>query len=94
MWLMLQQDNPEDYVISTGETHSIREFLNIAFKYIGIDDWKPYVKQDLKFMRPAEVDLLIGDSSKAEEKFNWKPKTPFKVWVGLMVENDVKLLSK
>ena len=94
MWLMLQQDKPEDYVISTGETHSIREFLNVAFKHIGIDDWKPYVKQDPKFMRPAEVDLLIGDSSKAKNKFNWKPKTPFKIWVGLMVENDIKLLSK
>ena len=94
MWLMLQQDTPDDYVIATGETYSIREFLDIAFNHIGITDWGPYIKQDPKFMRPAEVDLLIGDSSKAKNKFNWKPKTPFKIWVGLMVENDIKLLSK
>ena len=94
MWLMLQQDTPDDYVISTGETHSIREFLDVAFSYIGIKDWKPYIKQDPRFMRPSEVDLLIGDSSKAQNQFGWKPKTPFKIWVGLMVENDIKLLSK
>ena len=92
MWLILQQDKPDDYVISTGETHSIREFLDIAFNHIGITNWKPYIKQNPKFMRPSEVDLLIGDSSKAKNKFGWEAKTPFKVWVGLMVENDIRLL--
>ena len=92
MWLILQQDKPDDYVISTGETHSIREFLDIAFNHIGITNWKPYIKQNPKFMRPSEVDLLIGDSSKAKNKFGWEAKTPFKVWVGLMLENDIRLL--
>ncbi len=94
MWLMLQQDSPDDYVISTGETHSIKEFLDVAFTYIGITDWGPYIKQDPRFMRPSEVDLLIGDFNKAKNQFGWEPKTPFKVWVSLMIENDIKLLSK
>ena len=74
MWLMMQQDNPEDFVISTGETHSIREFLDVAFSCIGITDWKDYIKQDPRFMRPAEVDVLRGDSSQALSKLGWKPK--------------------
>ena len=68
MWMMLQQDEPDDYVIATGETHSIRELLDVAFKLAGIDDWEPYVKQDPRFYRPAEVDLLIGDASKAQRE--------------------------
>ena len=68
MWMMLQQDEPDDYVIATGETHTIREFLDDAFTLAGIDDWEPYVKQDPRFYRPAEVDLLIGDASKARDE--------------------------
>jgi len=91
MWLMLQQDKPQDYVLATGETHSIEDFLTLAFKEIGIDDWKPYVKQDPKFMRPAEVDLLLGDPSKAEKELGWKRKVDFPGLVKLMVEHDLKL---
>lgn len=91
MWLMLQQDKPDDYVLATGETHSIEEFLDLAFKEIGIDDWKPYVRQDKAFMRPAEVDLLLGDPSKAEKALGWKRKVDFPGLVKLMVEHDLKL---
>ncbi len=91
MWLMLQQDEPDDYVLATGETHSIEEFLDLAFKEIGIDDWKPYVKQDPKFMRPAEVDLLLGDPSKAEKVLGWKRKVDFPGLVKLMVAHDLKV---
>jgi GDPmannose 4,6-dehydratase len=94
MWLMLQQDTPDDYVISTGETHSIREFLDAAFKHIGIDDWSNYVGQDPRFMRPAEVDVLRGDSTKAQTNLNWTPKTSFEDLVGKMVSNDIKILEK
>lgn len=94
MWLMLQQDEPKDYVLATGETHSIEEFLSLAFKEIGIDDWKPYVKQDPAFMRPAEVDLLLGDPSLAEKELGWKRKVDFPGLVKLMVENDLKLESQ
>jgi len=93
MWLMMQQDNPEDFVISTGETHSIREFLDAAFSCIGITDWKDYIKQDPRFMRPAEVDVLRGDSSQALSKLGWKPKTTFKELVEKMVRHDIKLLG-
>lgn len=89
MWLMLQQDEADDYVISTGETHEIRELLDVAFKAVGIEDWAPYIKQDPAFMRPAEVDLLIGDSSKAREKLGWAPKVDFPQLVTMMVENDL-----
>jgi len=91
MWLMLQQDKPDDYVISTGDTHSIGEFLDIAFDEIGLSNWKKYVEQDPRFMRPAEVDILRGDSSKAKEKLNWKPKTSFEELVRKMVKSDIKL---
>lgn len=91
MWLMLQQDEPKDYVLATGETHSIEEFLTLAFKEIGIDNWKPYVKQDPAFMRPAEVDLLLGDPTRAEKELGWKRKVDFPGLVKLMVENDLKL---
>jgi GDPmannose 4,6-dehydratase len=93
MWLMLQQDTPDDYVISTGQKHSIRDFLDAAFQYVGIVDWKSYVKQDPRYMRPAEVDVLRGDSSKAREKLGWKPNTDFYGLVSKMVENDLKLLK-
>jgi len=94
MWLMLQQDTPDDYIISTGESHSIREFLDIAFNEIGIKDWTPYIKYDANLMRPSEVDHLIGNASKAEERLGWKPKTSFKNLVKKMVTNDIKLISK
>ena len=94
IYLMMEQDKPDDYVLATGESHSIREFLDIAFKHIGIYDWSSYVKQDPKFMRPAEVDVLLGDSSKARKVLDWKPKTTFEELVKLMVDNDIKLLSK
>jgi GDPmannose 4,6-dehydratase len=90
MWLMLQQDVADDYVISTGSTHSIRELLDAAFGHVGITDWEKYVKQDPRFMRPAEVDLLVGDSTKAHEKLGWKPEVDFQQLVGMMVENDLK----
>ncbi len=94
MWLMLQQDKPQDYVLATGETYSIEDFLTLAFKEIGIDDWKPYVKQDPKFMRPAEVDLLLGDPTKAEKELGWKRKVDFPGLVKLMVEHDLKEEAK
>lgn len=91
MWLMLQQDKPDDYVLATGETHSIEEFLDLAFKEIGIDDWRPYVKQNPAFMRPAEVDLLLGNPEKAERVLGWKRKVDFPGLVKLMVEHDLKV---
>jgi GDPmannose 4,6-dehydratase len=94
MWLMLQQDTPDDYVIATGDTWSIRDFLDQAFSVIGISDWEPYIKIDPKFIRPAEVDILRGDCTKAKENLGWEPKTSFKEMVRVMVENDIKLLSK
>ncbi|HEY1646217.1 MAG TPA: GDP-mannose 4,6-dehydratase [Candidatus Saccharimonadales bacterium] len=93
MWLMLQQDKPDDYVISTNETHTIKEFLDLAFKEIDIKDWKPYVKQDPRFMRPAEVDLLIGDYSKAKKELGWEPKVKFPELVKMMVKNDLEIES-
>jgi len=93
MWLMLQQDEPDDYVIATNETHSIREFLNYAFKHIGITDWSNYVGQDPRFMRPAEVDVLRGDSSKALSDLGWKPKTSLEEMVSKMVKNDIEILK-
>ena len=91
---MLQHDKPEDFVLATGETHSIEEFLTLAFKEIGIDDWKPYVKQDPAFMRPAEVDLLLGDPTKAEKVLGWKREVDFPGLVKKMVEFDLELESK
>lgn len=94
MWAMLQQEIPDDYVIATGETRSIREFLDAAFNYIGIEDWSGYVKIDEKFMRPAEVDILRGNYLKANANLGWTPKTSFNDLVRIMVENDIKLLSE
>ena len=93
MWLMLQQDEPDDYVVATGETHSIEEFLELAFAEVGISDWHPYVTQDPKFFRPAEVDLLIGDPTKAKTKLGWKPEVDFPHLVKMMVENDLRIES-
>jgi len=93
MWLMLQQDKPDDFVIATGETHTIREFLDAAFDVVGISNWEKYVKQDPRFMRPAEVDVLRGDASKAKYELGWKPKTDFKQLVKNMVESDLALLD-
>jgi GDPmannose 4,6-dehydratase len=89
MWLMLQQPEADDYVISTGETHSIEDLLQAAFDAAGLDDWRQYVRQDPRFMRPAEVDLLIGNAAKAQEKLGWKPKVSFNELVRMMVENDI-----
>ncbi len=93
MWLMLQQDQPDDYVIATGETHSVREFLEAAFSCAGLD-WEKYVELDPRYLRPAEVDLLIGDGSKAKRQLNWEPRTKFKELVQLMVEADIRLLKR
>lgn len=93
MWLMLQQAKPDDYVLATGETHSIKDFLELAFKEVGIDDWKPYVKQNPEFMRPAEVDILLGNPAKAEKKLGWKRQVDFPALVKLMVEYDIGLES-
>ena len=89
MWLMLQQDEADDYVIGTGATHSIRDLLDAAFAVVGIDDWSGYVKQDEQFVRPAEVDLLIADPTKAHEKLGWKPHVDFAQLVEMMVESDL-----
>lgn len=89
MWLMLQQDKADDYVISTGETHSIEELLQEAFDAAGLNNWRQYVRQDPRFMRPAEVDLLIGDATKAKESLGWKPKVGFSELVRMMVANDI-----
>ena len=89
MWMMLQQPEPDDYVIATGETHTIRELLDEAFKLTGIDDWTTYVTQDQRFYRPAEVDLLIGDATKAHAKLGWKPRVSFPELVRMMYEHDL-----
>ncbi|HUY85083.1 MAG TPA: GDP-mannose 4,6-dehydratase [Candidatus Dormibacteraeota bacterium] len=93
MWLMLQQPKPDDYVLATGETHSIRDFLELAFKEVGINDWRPYVRQNPAFMRPAEVDILLGNPAKAEKVLGWKRKIDFPGLVKLMVEYDLGIES-
>ncbi len=93
MWLMLQQPGPDDYVIATGETHSIRELCEEAFGYVGLD-WQQYVKQDERFMRPAEVDLLVGDASKAGRVLGWEPHVTFQGLIQLMVDADVAFLKE
>ncbi|MGQ0433569.1 MAG: GDP-mannose 4,6-dehydratase, partial [Microthrixaceae bacterium] len=92
MWLMLQQDHPDDYVVCTGETHSVRDFLQVAFDRVGLR-WEDHVEQDEQFMRPAEVDLLVGDASKAQKVLDWTPRTSFVELVELMVDADLALLS-
>lgn len=89
MWLMLQQDTPDDFVISTGETHTVEEFVEIAFSHVGLN-WRDYVVIDPKFVRPAEVDLLLGDCSKAKEKLNWELDVSFEQLVKMMVDSDLK----
>lgn len=91
MWLMLQQDHAEDFVIATGQTHSIRDFLTLAFAEVGIADWSPYVRQDERFMRPSEVDVLIGDATKARTKLGWIPEVTFEQLVQRMVAHDLAL---
>jgi len=93
MWLMLQQEKPDDYVVGTGEAHSVREFAEIAFDYAGLN-YKDYVKVDPKFLRPAEVPLLIANPRKAREKLGWKPKISFKELVKMMVDSDLALVKK
>jgi GDPmannose 4,6-dehydratase len=89
MWLMLQQDEPDNYVIATGETHTIREFLDLAFRCADLDGWERYVRTDPRFERPAEVDLLCGDASKARERLGWKPQVTFAELVRMMYEADL-----
>src|SRR4029077_18353733 len=93
MWLMVQQDQPGDYVVATGETHSVREFIEIAFDRAGLD-WRKYVEIDPKFFRPAEVDLLVGDMSKAQQTLGWKPHTTFHQLVSMMVDADLESLGQ
>jgi GDPmannose 4,6-dehydratase len=91
MWMMLQQDTPDDYVVAMGETHSVKEFVEIAFKHVGISDWEKYVISNVSaHLRPAEVDHLIGDATKAHEKLGWKPKTSFEELVKMMVDADIE----
>ena len=93
MWLMLQQDQPEDFVVATGETYQVKEFIRLAFLAAGLDGWEQYVRQDPKFLRPAEVDLLVGDSTKAETKLGWKREVSFPELVEKMVEHDLEVES-
>jgi len=90
---MLQQEQPDDYVIATGESHSVKEFVEEAFGRLGLE-WKPYVKMDPNYLRPTEVDLLVGDASKARRQLGWKPTVTFKELVRLMVEADLELAER
>ena len=93
MWLMLQQDRPDDYVIATGESHSVRELVEVAFEHVGLD-WQKFVRLDPRFLRPAEVDHLIGDCSKAKSALGWRPEVDFKALISMMVDADVSRLSR
>jgi GDPmannose 4,6-dehydratase len=90
MWLMLQQPAADDYVVATGVTHSIRDLLDVAFRHIGVGDWAPYVVQDPRFMRPADVQALVGDASKARRVLGWEPTVGFEELIGMMVEHDLR----
>ncbi len=92
MWLMLQQDQPDDYVIATGQTHSVQRLCEVAFGYLGLD-WRKYVVTDPKFIRPAEVDLLVGDASKAHARLGWEPSITFEELIQMMVDADMKALQ-
>ncbi len=94
MWLMLQQEEPSDYVIATGVMHSIEDLVRLSFAEVGIDDWQSYVRQDQRFFRPAEVDLLIGDASKARTQLGWEPEVQFAELVSMMVANDLQIEAK
>lgn len=91
MWLMLQQDEPRDYVIATGKTHTVERLLDVAFGHVGLN-WRDYTVQDQKFMRPAEVDLLVGDATKARQALGWQPEITFEELIGMMVDADLKML--
>jgi GDPmannose 4,6-dehydratase len=91
MWLMLQQEEPDDFVIATGKTYSVKEFLEVAFSYVDLD-WQKFVEIDPKYLRPTEVDLLCGDATKAKEVLGWESKTSFEDLVKLMVDADIKEL--
>ncbi len=93
MWLMLQQEQPDDYVVGTGETHSVQELCEVAFSHVGLD-WRDYVVQDPRFMRPAEVDLLVADPGKAHRVLGWKPEVSFEALIGMMVDADIELLKR
>ncbi len=93
MWLMLQQDAPDDYVIATGTSHSVRDFVIAAFAHVGIHNWQHYVEIDPRLFRPAEVDRLVGDASKAHQRLGWRPRVTFEELVGMMVENDLQQVS-
>ena len=93
MWMMLQQKEPNNYIIATGQCHTLGDFLDVSFKEIGIDDWSKYVLQDERYMRPADVFYLRGDSSRAQQELGWKPKTSFEEMVSKMVKNDIRLLN-
>ncbi len=93
MWLMLQQNEPDDYVIATGEAHTVREFVEAVFNKLKLD-WRKYVEIDPRYFRPTEVDILLGDSTKARDKLSWKPKTNFIQLVNLMVDSDLELAKR
>jgi len=93
MYLMLQQPEPDDYVVATGEQHSVKEFLEEAFRYAGLGDWQPYVEIESRYFRPTEVDMLVGNPAKAKEKFGWEPKIKFKELVRIMVDADLRALG-
>jgi len=93
MWLMLQQPGADDYVIATGETHSIRDYLDAAFAHVGVDDWSAHVRQDPRFMRPADVDQVVGDATKARQVLGWKPTVSFPELVRLMVDSDLEAID-
>jgi len=90
MWRMLQQETADDYVVATGKSHSIRDLLDVAFARVGIEDWTPLVEQDKRFMRPAEIEQLIGDPTKARQVLGWEPKVGFEELVQMMVDNDLQ----
>jgi GDPmannose 4,6-dehydratase len=92
MWLMLQEQQPEDYLIATGESHSVRELITVAFDHVGLDP-EPYIRVDPRFRRPADVGMLVGDASKARERLGWEPRTSFEALVRQMVDADLAALA-
>jgi GDPmannose 4,6-dehydratase len=94
MWQMMQLENPDDFVLATGEIRSVKDFLDAAFKHIGCDNWSKYVAIDQKYIRPLDLDYLYGDFSKAQNTFNWSPETKFNDWVGRMINNDIDLVKR
>jgi GDPmannose 4,6-dehydratase len=94
MWLMLQQPEPDDFVVATGEAHSVKELVELAFRYVGIEDWERYVRVDDRYMRPAEVDYLVGDITKAQRVLGWQPEVSFEDLIAMMVQHDLQLARK